>query len=384
MTRARIVAAAQTPYEKRPTKPPMAFLIEAFELALAGVGAQPRDVDGLAVTSYQLGPDNVTTVAEHLGLELTWSWQGAMGGAAPVISVSEAARAIDAGLAETVVCLAGDSFDVQRHMEMLDRDFNGAMRDYLAPFGFGGTNGLFALTQTRHMHDFGSTREQFGTLAVAQRANALLNPNALLRGDLTLNDYLNARPIAEPLGLFDCVLPCGGADAVVVTSAGSDVARRSNRRAVEVLASGALHNWEAGTPVTLIGGWSSYAGELLSTAGMRHSDIQMLQLYDDYPIMVAIQLESLGFCSRGEGARFLAETDISRAGKLPINTGGGQLSCGQAGAAGGLIGVVEAVWQLQGVAGDRQLERHDTALVSGFGMVGYGRGLSSSALVLGA
>jgi acetyl-CoA acetyltransferase len=378
------VAAAQTRYEKKPTRPPMAFLVEAFELVLKAAGARPREIDGLAVTSYQLGPDNVTTVAEHLGLELRWSWQGAMGGAAPVISVAEAARAIDQGLAETVVCVAGDSFDVQSHMEMLDRDFNGAMRDYLAPYGFGGTNGLFALVQTRHMHDFGSTREQFGALAVAQRENARSNPNALLREPLTLEDYLNARPIAEPLGLFDCVLPCGGADAVLVTAAGSPISERSTRCPVEVLSSGALHNWDAGNPVTLSGGWSSYIGGLLGAAGLDRGDVQMLQLYDDYPVMVAIQVESLGFCGRGEGARFLAETDTTREGPLPINTGGGQLSCGQAGAAGGMIGVVEAVWQLQGIAGERQLERHDNALVSGFGMVGYGRGLSSSALVLGA
>ena len=117
---------------------------------------------------------------------------------------------------------------------------------------------------------------------------------------------------------------------------------------------------------------------MFQQAGLGHSDIDMVQLYDDYPIMELIQLEGLGFCGRGEGGRFVEKTDISLSGTLPINTGGGQLSCGQSGAGGGAIGLTEAVMQLQGEAGGRQVANARTALVSGFGMVGFVRTLSIS------
>src|SRR5699024_2926058 len=154
-------------------------------------------VDGLAVTSFQLAPDNVVTVAEQLGLSLNWAWQGAHGGASGVVSVIEAAAAITAGRASAVVCVAGDAFDVKGHFEHLDKSFNSAMRDYLSPYPFGGTNGLFAMVEQAHRDAYGTTREALGKLAVTQRHHASLNENALLRTELTLEDYLNARIIAD-------------------------------------------------------------------------------------------------------------------------------------------------------------------------------------------
>ena len=132
----------------------------------------------------------------------------------------------------------------------------------------------------------------------------------------------------------------------------------------------------------LSGGWETFSDTMFKEAGVRHGDLDFVQLYDDYPIMEVIQLEGLGFCKRGEGGRFLDQTDISLTGTLPINTGGGQLSCGQSGAGGGAIGLTEAILQLQGDGGERQVADARLGLVSGFGMVGYVKGLCQAAVIL--
>jgi acetyl-CoA acetyltransferase len=376
-----IVAATQAPYAKRTHRPLVWFVAEVVRHALADAGLGSRDVDGLGLSSFQLSPDNVTTIAEQLGLRLSWAFQGAFGGASGLISVLRAARAIRDGEANVVVCAAADAFTVASHVALMDQ-FNSSMRDYLAPYGFGGTNGLFALVQRRHMYEFGTKREQIGRLAVTQRQHATLNPNALLRTPLSLDDYMHARVIAEPIRLYDCVMPCAGADAVVVVS--ENIAKRRGLRGVRILAGHERHNFRPDEVIHLHTGISEFSRDLFRVARVRHDQIDFLQLYDDYPIMEAIQIEDLGFCGKGEGGSFLESTDISRNGNLPINTGGGQLSAGQAGASGGMIGVYEAVAQLLHRAGDRQLQRAELGIVTGFGMVGYAQGLSSAAAILAA
>jgi acetyl-CoA acetyltransferase len=311
-------------------------------------------------------------------MTLRWGYLGTFGGAEHVIGLLRAARAIQHEEAEVVVVVAADAFTVERHNAMMNV-FNTGF-EYLAPYGMGGTNGLFAMVERRHRWEFGTTREQLGKLAVTQRENARLNPNALLRAPLTLEDYLTARLIADPLRLYDCVLPCSGGDAVVVTSVRR--ARRLGRRPIRILAGDERTNYRPRDLVMLEGGWAEFSARLFADAGLGHRDIDMLQLYDDYPIMELIQIEGLGFCSKGEGGRFLEATDISRRGTLPINTGGGQLSCGQCGAGGGAIGLTEAVAQLMGEAGPRQVPDARTALVTGFGMIGFVKGLCQSAVIL--
>jgi acetyl-CoA acetyltransferase len=258
-------------------------------------------------------------------------------------------------------------------------EFTPAIRDYLAPHGFGGANGIFALVQHRHSATYGTTREQLARLPVTQRQNAKLNDNALLKDDLTIDDYLNARIIAEPLRLYDCVLPCAGAEAVVVVD---EAWYECDRIPVHLLSYGEVHNPYPGVGAPIRAGWELYADRVFKEAGVERGDIDFVQLYDDYPIMEAIQLEGLGFCREGEAGSFLEETDISLTGDLPINTGGGQLSCGQCGAGGGMIGVVEAVRQLQHDAPDRQIPRAAVGLVTGFGLISYARGLCASAMIL--
>jgi acetyl-CoA acetyltransferase len=373
-----IVGYGQTEYHKQARHEVPWYIADAIRRALAHAGIDKREVDGLAVSSFMLPPDNTATVAEQLGMTLSWGYLGAFGGAEHVIGLLRAARAIQHEEAEVVVVVAADAFTVERHMAMMNV-FNTGF-EYLAPYGMGGTNGLFAMVERRHRYEFGTTREQLGKLAVTQRRNAGLNPNALLRTPLTLEEYLTARLIADPLRLYDCVLPCSGGDAVVVTSARR--ARRLGRRPIRILAGDERTNYRAKDLVMLEGGWAEFSAELFGDAGLGHADIDMLQLYDDYPIMEVIQIEGLGFCRKGQGGPFLEATDISLTGTLPINTGGGQLSCGQCGAGGGAIGLTEAVMQLQGEAGNRQVGGARTALVTGFGMVGFVKGLCQSAVIL--
>jgi acetyl-CoA acetyltransferase len=376
---AAVVSYGSSPYEKSDPHELLWHLWQAAADCIERAGIPKDEIDGLTLASFTYPPGNVVTLGEHFGIRLRWAEQGVFGGASGVVAVGHAADAIRAGRARCVLCLAGDVFTVASHDAMLD-GFTPAMRDYLAPHGFGGANGLFALVQRAHSHRYGTTREQLGRLAVTQRSHALLNPNALFRVPLTLEDYLGARPIAEPLHLYDCVMPCSGAEAVLVVS--DDLRRASGRCAVEVLAMRELHNAHPFVPSSFPAGFELFADELFESAGVRRKDVDLLELYDDYPIMVAIQLEEYGFCPPGGAGRFLEETDVSISGALPINTGGGQLSCGQSGAGGGMIGVVEAIRQLQHEAGERQVADAEVALVSGFGLVSYGKGLSTAGALL--
>ncbi len=287
-----IVGYGQTPYHKHTEWSTLQYCIEAVRLALDSCGMSSSEVDGLGVCSFMLPPDNTATLAEHLGLTLTWGYLGTFGGAAQVIGLMRAARAIESGEAETVVLVAADAYTISAHDAMMDQ-FNSGMRDYLIPYGMGGTNGLFAMLERRHRHEYGTTREQLGKLAVTQRHNASLNPNALLRDPMTIDDYLNARLICDPIRLYDCVLPCGGGEAIVVTSV--ERARTLHRPLIHVLAGGERTNYGPEQLLLLDAGWREFAPAMFDQAGLRHSDIDMLELYDDYPIMEMVQLEGLGF-----------------------------------------------------------------------------------------
>jgi acetyl-CoA acetyltransferase len=374
-----IVAWGESSYEKRDGHGLYWHLWQAAKRTLDRAGLAKDDVDGFALSSFMIAPGNVVTFAEHLGMRLRWAEQGAYGGASVVVALGKAADAIRNRRARAVLILSGDAFTVATHDAMLD-DFTPAMGGYLAPHGFGGANGVFALVQRQHQHRYGSRRDQLGQLAVRQRAHALLNPNALFKEPLTLEQYLNARPICEPLGLYDCVMPCSGAHGVLVVA--DDIAGSLERTPLRILAEGEAHNAHPSASSSLPGGFESYADELFVTAGISRRDVDLCELYDDYPIMVAIQLERYGFCAEGEGAAFIEVTDTSIAGDLPVNTGGGQLSCGQSGAGGGGIGLSHAIQQLQGEAGRWQVPDAETALVSGFGLVSYGKGLCTSGALI--
>jgi len=372
-----ILGYAESAYEKKTTRTLISMLAEVARGALASAGLARKDLDGIAVCSFMLPPDNAVTLAEQLGIPVSWAYLGTAGGAGPVASVMNAVGAIEAGHAKMILCLAADNYDIAGHYRLMDF-FNRALISYATPNGFGGANGLFGIVQRKHMETYGTRRQELGRIAVGQRASARQNENALLRGPMTIEDYLDARVIADPIRLYDCVLPCAGADAVLVGT----LDRAPAGKGIRVLAGYEQHNHPAGEIAPLHGGWELFRDRLWADAGRGPADMDFVQAYDDYPIMVAIQLEDLGFCGKGQVGAFLAQHSFSFDGSFPLNTNGGQLSCGQAGAAGGMIGLVEAVRQLRGEAGPFQVARARCGLVSGYGMVGYGHGLSSSSIVL--
>jgi acetyl-CoA acetyltransferase len=374
----RVVGAGQTAYAKKSPKSVQRLLYEASTAALNDAGLPWSSVDGLAVTSFMLPPDNVATVAEHFGLEARFLFQGLYGGASGIIGMAHAARAIRDGSCDVALCVAADAFDVAAHNETLDR-FNGSIKEYMSPQGFGGANGMFALHTRLYMERYGATREDFGRFCIALRENGLRNPNSLFKTPLTMDAYLNAKPIADPLRLYDCVMPCVGGDAIVLTS--EKTAAGLKGPSLRILASEEIHNFPANDAYGVPGGWLGLSERLYARAETSPEHMDFAQLYDDYPVMAFVQLEGLGFCQPGTAHQFVRETDITTRGMLPINTGGGQLSAGQAGASGGMIGVYEAAAQLFGRAGERQV-RCRRGLVSGYGMVAYGRGLCSSAAIL--
>jgi acetyl-CoA acetyltransferase len=333
------------------------------------------------VSSFTLFPDTAVGLAQHFGLSPRWLDHIPMGGASGVVALRRAARAVQAGDAEMVACIAGDTNHVDSFRQNL-ANFSRFARDAVYPFGAGGPNASFALLTSHYMRQYGIEAADFGKLCVAQRDNALAFPHALFKKPLTLEDYLNARPIADPLKLFDCVMPCAGAEGFLVMSA--QKARSLELPFVRILGTIERHNAFPDDPIQLRGGWALDRDDLYAQAGSGPADMDFVELYDDYPVINVMQLEDLGFCQKGAGADFVRRNSFTAGGTLPLNTSGGQLSVGQAGAAGGYLGLTEAIRQLTGRTLGAKVENARLGLVSGFGMVNYDRGLCTGAAVLGA
>src|SRR5260221_3783199 len=338
-----------------------------------------EDIDGLSVSSFTLSPDTAIGLTQHLGLSPRWLDHVPFGGASGVVALRRAARAVQAGDADVVACLAGDTNHVDSFRLTL-ANFSQFARDAVYPYGAGGPNASFAFLTAYYMSQFGAQREDFGKLCVAQRANALRFDFSLFKKPLTLEEYLAARPIAEPLHLFDCVMPCAGADAFLVL--GEEKAKALNLPYARLLGTIERHNAFASDPVQMRAGWALDRDELYSQAGAGPADMDFVETYDDYPVISLMQIEDLGFCAKGEGPGFVRDNTFTCDGSFPLNTNGGQLSVGQAGAAGGFLGMVEAIRQLTGEAGARAVKDAKLGLVSGFGMINFDRGLGSGAAVL--
>lgn len=374
-----LVAPATVPYARRSDLPAQGWLAAALRAVLAAAGLAKEAVDGLIVSSFTLAPDTAVAMTAHLGLSPRWLDHVPMGGASGVVALRRAARAVQAGDAAVVACLAGDTHGEGSFRDLL-RGFSRFAQDATLPYGGGGPNAMFALIADAYMAAYGTTRAEVGRIAVAARANAARNPAALLRAPLTLDDYLSARPIAPPLHLYDCVLPCAGAEGFLVMEEGR--ARALGLPFARLLAACERHNAFPDDPVQTRGGWALEAPAMWDRAGVGPADMDLLQTYDDYPVICLMQIEDLGFCPKGGAAAFVAARDLTVAGDFPHNTSGGQLGCGQAGAAGGYLGLVEAIRQVTGRAGPTQVEGARLACVSGFGMIVQDRGLCAGAAVL--
>jgi acetyl-CoA acetyltransferase len=340
---------------------------------------RPTDIDGLSVSSFTLAPDTTIGLTQHLGLSPRWLDHVPMGGAGGCVSLRRAARAVQAGDADFVACIGADTNHVDSFRKTLS-SFSRFAQDAVYPYGSGGPNASFALITRNYMNRTGATREDFGRICVAQRANAQRYDGALMQKPLTIDDYLKARPIADPIHLFDCVMPCAGAEAFLVCR--EEDAKSLNLPYVRILSAIERHNAYQDDPIQYRGGWAMDRDDLWSMAGIQPAEVDFLQTYDDYPVIIMMQIEDLGFCAKGEAAEFVRSHTLTTDGDFPHNTSGGQLSVGQAGAGGGHLGLVEAIRQLTDEAGKTTVPNANIGLVSGFGMINYDRGLASSAVLL--
>jgi acetyl-CoA acetyltransferase len=376
-----VTAPVTMPYVRYSIRGAHWFLAGALAELLQRSGLSKDRVDGLCVSSFTLAPDTAVGLTQHLGLTLRWLDHIPMGGACGIVALRRAARAVQSGDVEAVACIAGDTNHTDSFRQNL-ATFSQFARDAVYPYGSGGANASFAFLTSYYMRTYGAKPEDFGKLCVAQRANALKFPHALMKKPLTLEEYLNARLIADPLRLYDCVMPCAGADAFLVL-------RRAQAEALglpyaRILATMERHNAFPDDPIQYRGGWALDRDELYAQAGLGPQDVDVLATYDDYPVISLMQMEDLGFCEKGEGADFVRRNSFTVDGSFPVNTSGGQLSVGQAGAAGGFLGLVEIIRQLTAQALGGAVARARVGLASGFGMINYDRGLCSGAAILAA
>lgn len=376
-----VVLAAPTtiPYERHSERSAQGWLARALAALLRDARLDKGAIDGLSVASFTLAPDSAVGLTQHLGLSPRWLDHVPMGGASGIVSLRRAARAVQAGDADIVACIAGDTNAPGAFRDLL-AGFSRFSQDAVYPYGAAGPNGSFAFLTDHYMRRFGVTREDFGRICVAQRANALAYPHALMKKPLSLEDYLGARMISDPIGLFDCVMPCAGAEGFLVMREAD--ARAQGLPFAHLRAAIERHNAFPDDPIQERGGWAVDRDELWAMAATTPDAIDLVETYDDYPVIVLMQIEDLGFCAKGEARDFLRAHDLTTGGTFPHNTSGGQLSVGQAGAAGGHLGIVEALRQVTGRALGSQVAGARRALVSGFGMINYDRGLCSGAAIL--
>ena len=374
-----VCAPVTVPYVRYSTRAAHWFLARALKGLCERAALRKEQIDGLCVSSFTLTPDTAVGLTQHLGLSPRWLDHIPMGGASGVVALRRAARAVQSGDAEIVACIAGDTNHVDSFRLMLG-SFSQFARDAVYPYGAGGPNASFAFLTSYYMGTYGATREDFGKLCVAQRENALRFPHALFKKPLTLPEYLDARPITEPLHLFDCVMPCAGAEAFLVMSA--QRARDLGLPHARILGTIERHNAFPTDPIQMRGGWEMDRDDLYAQAGVGPADMDFLETYDDYPVIALMQIEDLGFCAKGDGPAFVRGHTFTVDGSFPTNTSGGQLSVGQAGAAGGYLGMVEALRQLTGEPLGNAVPDARIGLVSGFGMINYDRGLCSGAAIL--
>ena len=377
----RVVIAAPVtiPYVRYSVESAQWWIGRALRALTAVAGIAPRDIDGLCVSSFTMGTDSGIGLTQHFGLCVRWLDTIPLGGASAVAALRRAARAVQAGDADIVACVAGDTNHVDSFRQTLE-NFSRFNQDAVYPYGAGGANASFALIARNYMREFGAKREDFGKIAVSQRANALRNPHALMKSPLTIEQYIAARPIADPIHLFDCVMPCAGAEAFLVMR--EDMAASLKLPVARILATIERHNAFGNDPVQVRGGWAMDIDELYAMAGVKPDDLDFVQTYDDYPVISMMQFEDLGFCRKGEGPDFVRQHDLTIDGSFPHNTSGGQLSVGQAGAGGAYLGLVEALRQVVGCAGPTQVKDARLGLASGFGMINYDRGLASGAVII--
>ncbi|GAA5052058.1 thiolase C-terminal domain-containing protein [Nocardia callitridis] len=363
---------------RRLMRAPLSLTVEACERAVADAGLDLADIDGLSTYpgGGQLGgfsEGGITALESALGIRPTWH-NGGIETFGPGGSVIAAMLAVAGGLARHVLCfrtLWEATFNERMRSGAIPRSGSARTASWMTPFGATSAAHTLAQNAQRHFHRYGTTRETLGWIALNQRANAELNPTAIYRTPMTMDDYLGARPITTPFGLYDCDVPCDGAVAVLVSAA--DTARDLAQPPVLVEAVGTQIlerlDWDQSTtahePQVL-----GQAAHLWSRTSLRPSDVDVAELYDGFSFNCLSWIEALGFCEIGGAKDFLdGGKNIARDGLIPINTHGGQLSHGRTHGMGLLH---EAVSQLRGHADARQVADAKVAVVSSGGLTPSG------------
>ncbi len=354
----------------------LALQLSACSAALADAGLKARQIDGI-MPFPNLG--SAEGFAANLGCEnLRFAATINMGGAAPVASLQAAGAAVKAGAADYVLVPAGwNGYSGRRAAQTLSEQVSsipgGAIaRDFYFPYGLTSPPQWYALMARRHMHLYGTTAEQLGAIALAMRKHAQLNPNAVMNGkDMSLDDYMASPMITDPYRLFDCCLETDGAAAMIVTTA--ERARDLAGSPVRILGVAAGQPYPADEITNrkdiFMTGLTIAAPQAFKKAGLKPSDMDFAQIYDCFTFEVLQQLEETGFCERGEGGAFVEDGRIELGGALPVNTHGGLLSEAHV---LGMNHIVEAVRQLRGECGARQVKDAEVGVVTGWGDFGDG------------
>ena len=362
-----------------------AFSIEQWaqlsKAALDDAGLNASDVNGLVCAdireSSMFAP---ATIVEYLGQPVNFAERVDLGGAGAVGMIWRAAAAIELGVCDVVLCALPSlplpsnprphGINPGRYFGASSVAWGSPQAEFDVPYGNLAQNCGYAMIAQRYRAQYGYDEHAMARLVAHQRRNAATNPNAVFYGKpVSEADVLASKIIAEPLRMLEIVMPVSGGGAVVVAS--KEVASRCRHRAARVTGFG--EHLTIKTPtyaedlcITPVGPASAQAFEM---AGLTPLQVDAAEIYDCYTITVLLTLEDAGFCGKGEGMQFIAEHDLTCAGDFPLNTHGGQLGMGQAGLAGGMTQAVEAVRQIMGRAGERQLGQCDTVYVSGTGGV---------------
>lgn len=369
---AAVVGTGQTRIGRLEGRTALDLMADATAAALDNAGLERAAIDGLitmpSLTEGWMMPAAV--VCRGLGISPKYLNTSDLAGATGAAMVDQAAHAIASGACETVLCVAGDPL-----LSGLSRDRAVALMANTAAHGESEAHigmpvpALYALVATRYMHEYGATREQLSAAAVQMRSHAQLNPDAHFTAPITTADVTASKLIATPFHMLDCAPVSDGAAALIVVSA--ERAKRMNRRAAYLLGSGygLSHAYLSDAQDLLVTGARQSGATAYAIAGVGPTDMQFGCLYDCFTVTPLLELEDLNLCPRGQAGAFFADGHADRTGRFPVNPSGGLLSGGHPGLPAGLFPVIEAVRQVKGDAGARQLPRTDVGIAHGNGGV---------------
>ena len=342
---------------------PMDLVAQGTQRALADCGLSLKDVDGLfcAMTQQRM---SINGMIEYLGIHPKFIGSSMTGGSSFEFHVAQAAAAIEAGLCNVAVIGYGSTQRSVGRRQASAREVN----PYETPYNPFFPSSAYALAASRHMHEFGTTREQLAEVAVAARKWAQLNPAAWEKKPLTVEDVLKSRMISHPLSVRDCCLVTDGGGAIVITSAERAKSLKKAPAYILGCGHGITHMNITSMPDLTVTGAKASGEAAYRMAQLGPKDCDMVQLYDAFTVNTILFLEDLGFCKKGEGGAFVSNGNIAPKGGLPVNTNGGGLSYCHPGMYGLLI-LIEGVRQLRGECGARQVAKHDIAMVHGNGGV---------------